>query len=188
MAKNQAIRIRPTALQADLNACTALQSLSGYKPSNPAYATTAATDKLERDASRARGGGQRAERARFRPRQCRRRRMGFSQHHAGRQGSGGGAIRKRLQRTPIHGLEESVRAQSAQAESEESRGVVPPPPTLSATSPKYLRYLGEDKGGGRISICPQDDPRQKDTITPTDCVRTLRLRKRNYGYICAAIN
>jgi hypothetical protein len=46
MAKNQAIRIRPTALQADLNACTALQSLSGYKPSNPAYATTAATDKL----------------------------------------------------------------------------------------------------------------------------------------------
>ena len=46
MAKNQAIRIRPTALQADLNACTALQSFSDYNPSNPTYAKSAATSKL----------------------------------------------------------------------------------------------------------------------------------------------
>ena len=38
MAKNQAIRIRPTALQADLDACTALQSFSDYNPSNAACA------------------------------------------------------------------------------------------------------------------------------------------------------
>ena len=35
MAKNQAIRIRPTALQADLNACTALQSLSSLQAIQP---------------------------------------------------------------------------------------------------------------------------------------------------------
>jgi hypothetical protein len=46
MAKNQAIRIRPTALQADLNACTALQSFSDYNSSNPAYTRSAATSKL----------------------------------------------------------------------------------------------------------------------------------------------
>ena len=46
MAKNQAIRIRPTALQADLDACTALQSFSTYNPSNPACAQTAVTSKL----------------------------------------------------------------------------------------------------------------------------------------------
>jgi hypothetical protein len=46
MAKNQSIRIRPASLQADLDACTALQAIGGYIPSNPAYAPTAVTDKL----------------------------------------------------------------------------------------------------------------------------------------------
>jgi hypothetical protein len=41
MAKNQAIRIRPTALQADLDALTALRTFSDYTPANSAYALTA---------------------------------------------------------------------------------------------------------------------------------------------------
>ncbi len=46
MAKNQNDRIRPAQLQADLDACTALQSFGDYSPSNPACATAAATSKL----------------------------------------------------------------------------------------------------------------------------------------------
>jgi len=37
MAKNQTIRVRPTQLQADQDALTAVQSLGDYKPSNPAF-------------------------------------------------------------------------------------------------------------------------------------------------------
>jgi hypothetical protein len=46
MAKNQSIRIRPGVLQADMDAVTALQSMGDYNPSNPAYAKTAVSAKL----------------------------------------------------------------------------------------------------------------------------------------------
>ena len=46
MAKNQTIRIRPTALQTDIDAYTALQGMATYAPANIAYAKTAITTKL----------------------------------------------------------------------------------------------------------------------------------------------
>jgi hypothetical protein len=46
MAKNEAIRIRPVVLQADLDAQIALQAISDYKPANAAYAKTVADAKL----------------------------------------------------------------------------------------------------------------------------------------------
>ncbi len=46
MAKNQNIRVRPMALQADLAAHGTLQSLSTYAPVNPAFAKTALAGKL----------------------------------------------------------------------------------------------------------------------------------------------
>jgi hypothetical protein len=46
MAKNQAIRIRPAALQTDLDAYTALQAIAAYTPANAAYAKTAIAPKL----------------------------------------------------------------------------------------------------------------------------------------------
>ena len=41
MAKNQTIRVRPTALQGDLDALTALHSFPDYAPANTTYALTA---------------------------------------------------------------------------------------------------------------------------------------------------
>ena len=46
MAKNRNNRIRPVKLQADLDACTALQSFSNYNPANTACAQTVVTSKL----------------------------------------------------------------------------------------------------------------------------------------------
>lgn len=46
MAKNQSIRVRPTVLQADLSAHTALLAVSDYKPANTAYAKPAVDGKL----------------------------------------------------------------------------------------------------------------------------------------------
>ena len=45
MAKNQSIRIRPTALQTDLDAYVAWQGITTYAPANTAYAKTAVTAK-----------------------------------------------------------------------------------------------------------------------------------------------
>ena len=47
MAKNQSIRIRPMALQGDMAAHTALQSISTYAPADPAYAKTVLAGKLD---------------------------------------------------------------------------------------------------------------------------------------------
>lgn len=41
MAKNENVRIRPSTLQADLTAYTALQSFYDYQPVNPAYSSEA---------------------------------------------------------------------------------------------------------------------------------------------------
>ncbi|MFZ5911962.1 MAG: hypothetical protein ACOYYU_18290 [Chloroflexota bacterium] len=62
MAKNQTIRIRPALLQADLDACTALQTMRDYAPANAAYAKAAVQDKLEalRSAQRAEVNAQNA--------------------------------------------------------------------------------------------------------------------------------
>ena len=46
MAKNQTVRVRPTVLQEDLDALTALQALANYAPANTAYAKTALAAKL----------------------------------------------------------------------------------------------------------------------------------------------
>ena len=46
MAKNQNNRIRPTALQADLDALTALNNISSYAPANPAYTPDAVQTRL----------------------------------------------------------------------------------------------------------------------------------------------
>jgi len=48
MAKNETKRLRPTILQADMNALTILQSFADYAPSNPAYAKTAVSDKRDK--------------------------------------------------------------------------------------------------------------------------------------------
>lgn len=45
MAKNQSIRIRPTALQTDLDAYTAWLGITTYAPANTAYAKVAVTAK-----------------------------------------------------------------------------------------------------------------------------------------------
>jgi len=58
MAKNQARRIDPTILQADLGVIAAVQALSDYAPANSAYAKAKVTAQL--DATRA---AQEAERA-----------------------------------------------------------------------------------------------------------------------------
>ena len=46
MAKNQTVRVRPTVLQEDLDALTALQAIANYTPANTAYAKTALAAKL----------------------------------------------------------------------------------------------------------------------------------------------
>ena len=46
MAKNQNDRIRPVALQADVDAHTALQTISDYNPSNAVYAKPAVDGKF----------------------------------------------------------------------------------------------------------------------------------------------
>lgn len=40
---NQAVRLRPSQIQADKDAFAALQTIEGYAPSNPAFALTAIT-------------------------------------------------------------------------------------------------------------------------------------------------
>ena len=46
MAKDQTVRIRPTLLQVDIEALTALQAIVTYAPANAAYAKVAVDAKL----------------------------------------------------------------------------------------------------------------------------------------------
>lgn len=46
MAKNEASRLKPATLEADIAALNALQAVSGYTPANPAYSVAAAAQAL----------------------------------------------------------------------------------------------------------------------------------------------
>jgi hypothetical protein len=47
MAKHQTVRLRPTILEADLSACTALIDMQAYQPANLAFSKESAVAKRE---------------------------------------------------------------------------------------------------------------------------------------------
>lgn len=46
MAKNEANRLKPSTLEADIAALNALQTVAGYLPANPAYSATAVAQAI----------------------------------------------------------------------------------------------------------------------------------------------